>query len=69
MAIPIISKLKPANNGSFSLMDSSDIEMPDGNRLDDWFAYRPEIQVVPELPEDAADHPDVIYLVLEGAIV
>lgn len=27
---------------------------------------RPEIQVVDELPPDAVDHPDVVYLVLEG---
>ena len=27
---------------------------------------RPEIQVVNELPPDAVDHPDVVYLVLEG---
>ena len=35
MAIEIIGKLKPKNNGDFSLMDAKDIELSDGSRLED----------------------------------
>lgn len=35
MSIPLISKIKPKNNGSFPLVDAVDIEMPDGRRLDE----------------------------------
>lgn len=65
MAISIISKLKPANNGKFSLMDAGDVEMEDGSRLEDAMKLRPEIQTVSELPQDAAEHPNTLYLVLD----
>lgn len=33
MAIELIDKIKPKNNGSFPMVDSDDVEMPDGSRL------------------------------------
>lgn len=34
MAIPVISKLKPANNGDFPVVDAHDVDMGDNQRLD-----------------------------------
>ena len=34
MPVEIIDKLKPKNGGSFALVDASDVEMPNGDRLD-----------------------------------
>lgn len=36
MAIDLIDKIKPKNNGSFPLVDAVDVEMPDGTRLSEW---------------------------------
>lgn len=36
MAISLIDKIKPKNNGTFALVDAVDVEMPDGKRLSDW---------------------------------
>lgn len=36
MAIDLIDKIKPKNNGSFALVDAVDVEMPDGTRLSTW---------------------------------
>ncbi len=36
MAIELISKIKPANNGSFAMVDAADVEMPDGTRLSEF---------------------------------
>lgn len=33
MAIELISKIKPKNNGKFAMVDAVDVEMPDGRRL------------------------------------
>ncbi len=33
MAIELISKIKPKNNGTFAMVDAVDVEMPDGRRL------------------------------------
>jgi hypothetical protein len=33
MAIELISKIKPKNNGTFAMVDASDVEMPNGKRL------------------------------------
>lgn len=33
MSIELIDKIKPKNGGTFSLVDASDVEMPDGTRL------------------------------------
>ena len=34
MAIDLIDKIKPKNNGGFALVDASDVELPNGKRLD-----------------------------------
>lgn len=36
MAIYLIDKIKPKNNGSFPMVDATDVEMPDGTRLSDY---------------------------------
>ena len=36
MAIDLIDKIKPKNNGKFALVDAVDVEMPDGTRLSEW---------------------------------
>ena len=36
MAIYLIGKIKPKNNGSFALIDAEDVLMPDGTRLSDF---------------------------------
>lgn len=33
MAITLIDKIKPKNNGTFPLVDAEDVLMPDGKRL------------------------------------
>lgn len=33
MAIQLIDKIKPKNNGSFPMVDAEDVELPDGRRL------------------------------------
>lgn len=35
MAIELISKIKPKNNGTFPMVDAEDVMMPDGSRLSD----------------------------------
>ena len=35
MAIELIAKIKPKNNGDFSMVDAVDVEMADGTRLED----------------------------------
>lgn len=35
MAIELIGKIKPKNNGTFAMVDAADVEMPDGTRLRD----------------------------------
>lgn len=36
MAIYLIDKIKPKNNGDFPMVDAEDVEMPDGTRLSDF---------------------------------
>lgn len=36
MAIYLIDKIKPKNNGTFPMVDAADVEMPDGSRLSDF---------------------------------
>lgn len=62
MPINLIDKIKPANSGSFPMVEAADVEMPDGSRL----SAMPTMQVVDELPSDAADHPNVLYIVPEA---
>lgn len=35
MAIELIDKIKPKNNGNFAMVDAIDVEMADGTRLED----------------------------------
>lgn len=35
MAIELIDKIKPKNNGTFAMVDAHDVEMSDGTRLDE----------------------------------
>lgn len=35
MAIELIDKIKPKNNGNFAVVDAIDVEMADGTRLED----------------------------------
>ena len=48
MAIELISKIKPMNNGDFPIVDAVDVLMPDGKRLSDLL-----IQVVTQIEYDA----------------
>lgn len=41
MAVEIIGKMKPKNNGSFKLVDAVDVEMPDGSSLADFNSVPP----------------------------
>lgn len=45
MAIEVIDKIKPKNNGTFPLMDAEDVLMPDGTRLS---GYTPFIAITQE---------------------
>lgn len=36
MAIYLIGKIKPKNNGTFAMVDAADVEMPDGSRLSEF---------------------------------
>lgn len=36
MAITLIDKIKPKNNGKFPLVDAEDVLMPDGKRLSEF---------------------------------
>lgn len=46
-------------------LKATDISMEDGKSVESAIALRPEARVVTELPEDAAEHPDILYLILE----
>lgn len=62
MSIGLPDKIKPANGRDFPIAEAEDIELSDGTRLD----AQPIIKTVTELPTDAAEHPGIMYLVLEG---
>lgn len=59
MAIELIDTVKP--KGNFPIAESEDIKLADGTRL----SGQPIMKVVYELPEDAAEHPNTLYLVVE----
>lgn len=61
MPIELIDKIKPKNGGDFPMVDAQDVEMEGGGRLSE----QPVIKTVSALPEDAAEHPNVLYLVVE----
>ena len=43
MAIQLIDKIKPKNNGSFPMVDAEDVLMPDGKRLSEFEASGVEV--------------------------
>ena len=69
MAIELIDKVKPKNNGSFAMVDACDVEMPDGTRLDVAIAaITPVVRTQSEydaLVSAGAVEPDTLYLVLD----
>lgn len=62
MSIGLPDKIKPVNGRDFPIAEAEDIELSDGTRL----SGQPIIKAVTELPADAAEHPGIMYLVLEG---
>ena len=62
MPIGLPDKIKPVNGRDFPIAEAEDIELSDGTRL----SGQPIIKAVTELPTDAAEHPGIMYLVLEG---
>ena len=62
MPIGLPDKIKPVNGRDFPIAEAEDIELSDGTRLD----AQPIIKTVEELPSDAAEHPNVLYLVVEN---
>ncbi len=59
MAIKLTDTVKPM--GDFHIAEAEDIKLADDTRL----SGQPIMQVVDELPGDAAEHPNVLYLVAE----
>jgi hypothetical protein len=51
MAIELISKIKPKNNGTFAMVDAADVEMPDGTRLSEQEFGGSSVTVDTELSE------------------
>lgn len=45
MAIEVIDKIKPKNNGGFAVVDALDVEMPGGTRLSD---FKPNVELTEE---------------------
>ena len=39
MSVEVIDKIKPKNGGNFKIVDSVDIEMPDGSSLQEVIKY------------------------------
>ena len=62
MAVELADTLAPKNNGNFPVAKAEHIEMPDGTKLSDQLV----IKSVSELPKDAEEHPNVIYIIVEG---
>lgn len=65
MAIELIDKIKPKNNGEFAMVDAVDVEMEDGTRLPDAI---PKIKPVTKDEYDALVaagkiEPDVYYMI------
>lgn len=61
MPIGLPDKIKPVNGRDFAMVEAADVELSDGTRLD----AQPIIKTVEELPSDAAEHPGIMYVVLE----
>lgn len=63
MSIELIDKIKPKNNGTFSLVDASDVEMADGTRLEE----RLKKQIESALPDDSVVKTNTMYFLGETA--
>ena len=59
MAIELTGTVKP--KGDFPIAEAEDIEMTDGTRLSEQTLLKP----VKEIPEDAEEHPNIFYVVVE----
>lgn len=66
MAIDVIDKLKPKNNGTFPLLDAVDVEMSDGSTVEESITRLntdvKAIEKVTELPENP--DPNTLYLIV-----
>lgn len=48
MAIELIAKIKPKNNGTFAMVDAADVELANGARLESFMAEQAEDQALKE---------------------
>ncbi|MBQ3008742.1 MAG: hypothetical protein IJD80_04040, partial [Oscillospiraceae bacterium] len=63
MAIELISKMKPKNNGDFALMDAEDIAFKEG-RLDEYMPVvisKADFEVLKTTPEYNPKTPYLVY--------
>ncbi len=63
MPVEIVDKLKPKNGGNFALVDASDVEMPNGDRLDAAFE---KIHYSSGLPDVTAEDAGKVLTVSES---
>ena len=60
MAIELTGTVKP--KGNFPIAVSEDVILSDGTRLSE----QPIVKVTLELPEDAAEHPNILYIIVDS---
>ena len=65
MALPLADKIKPKNNGTFALVDATDVEMPDGSRLSDHLPVYVTQDEYDALEAAGAVDPNVSYYIYE----
>lgn len=66
MAIELIGKIKPKNNGTFAMVDAVDVEMPDGSRLSDMI-FKPVTEEEYEALKDAGElNETTLYMIVES---
>lgn len=65
MAIQLIDKIKPKNNGSFPMVDAEDVLMPDGKRLSEFNASSIEV----DASFDAASENPVMNKTITAAMM
>lgn len=66
MAIELIGKIKPKNNGTFAMVDAADVEMPDGGRLPDYMPVAITQADYDKLVADGTVNEKTPYLIVEG---
>jgi hypothetical protein len=66
MAIEVIGKIKPKNNGTFPLMDAEDVLMPDGTRLSGYTPFIPISQEDYDLLVSSGTVDESKYYVIVG---